>query len=292
MPLKSIFKSIRSGDIRVNSLKVKPNNRVENGDTLMIYKPLLKNRSDSKKIESGAKLDKNRIVFENSHILIYNKPEGTLVHGEKNSLDKQVKNYLADKVEKSLSFSPGPLHRLDRNTNGLIVFSISLYGARTFTRMIQDNEISKNYLTIVDGIHTNYEKWIDTIDRDEKLLKSYKSEKGKTAITTFTPLFYKKNRTVALIGIETGRTHQIRVQCSIHNRPLTGDLKYNNSTPYKEYYLSAISLTFLQKSDIVNNKERFILPLKSSANKIIKNLLTNEELSSVECLVQKELGKR
>lgn len=291
MPLKSIFKSIRSGDIKVNSSKVKQNHRVKIGDILYIYKPLMNNRVESKKAIKVKPLNRDRIVFENNHVLIYNKPAGVLVHGEKDSLDNRVKQYLADKIESSLSFSSGPLHRLDRNTSGLITFSVSLNGARTFTNMLQDNQISKKYLAVVDGVHTDYEEWEDKLERNEKEFKSFKSDSGKIAITTFTPIYNKNNKTIALLKIITGRTHQIRVQCSLHNRPLTGDIKYNHSTQYKAYYLSALSLTFSQKNDIVNNKTEFVLPLKSDDKNLLNQLFVDTELKKVENLLLKELNK-
>ncbi len=292
MPLKSIFKSIRSGDIRINSFKVKQNHRINEGDILAIYKPFLShtkndNQNENRNIQS---INPKNVIYENRDILIFNKPRGVLVHGEKNSLDVQIRSYLRDKVEKSLSFSPGPLHRLDRNTQGLIVFSVSLKGARTFTNMMLNGEIRKLYLTVVDGSFNKKEDWEDSISRDEKTLKSFKSDDGKIAKTTFIPLVTKKNKTVALIEIKSGRTHQIRVQCSIHGRPLTGDKKYNNITDYKEYYLSAISLSFTEKSDILNISD-VNLPFNKTSHNLIKDLLTDSELKKLETTIQKELKR-
>lgn len=289
MPLKSIFKSIRSGDIRVNSLKVKQNQILQVGDILGIYKPFLNHIEKKSIISSKYSIDKNRIIFENNDILIYNKPRGVLVHGEKDSLDILIRSYLQNKVEESLSFSPGPLHRLDRNTQGLIIFSISVNGARTVSEMIKKNEISKFYLTVVDGTYNKKEHWVDKLSRDEKTLMSYASEDGKVAISTFIPLISKNNKTMALINIETGRTHQIRVQCAIHNRPLTGDLKYNNKTEYNEYFLSAISLTFTKKSDIIN-QSTFSIPLEKTESQIITKLFPKSEIKKVELLIQEELN--
>lgn len=292
MPLKSIFKSIRSGDIRVNSFKVKQNHRLNEGDILAVYKPFLshtknKNQSGGSNIPS---INRKNIIYENRDILIFNKPRGALVHGEKNSLDVQIRTYLKDKVEKSLSFSPGPLHRLDRNTQGLITFSVSLKGARTFTNMMLNGKIRKFYLTVVDGSFNKKEDWEDCILRDEATLKSFKSDTGKIAKTSFIPIISKKNKTIALIEIKSGRTHQIRVQCSIHGRPLTGDNKYNHSTDYKEYYLSAISLSFTEKSDILDISN-LSLPFNRTSHNLIKYLLTESELKKLETDIQKELKK-
>lgn len=288
MPLKTIFKHIRSGDIRVNEKKIKQNYRVNTGDILYIYKPLLQDRTTKKSDRDITPLNSKRVKFQNKHILIYNKERGVIVHGERDSLDKRVKKHLENITEKSLSFSSGPLHRLDRNTQGLITFSVSLKGARTFTEQLQNREIRKFYLTIVDGNFSKKEHFIDYIDRDEKEFKSYNSKEGKRAESYFTPLINKQGKTISLIEIKSGRTHQIRIQCSIHNRPLTGDRKYNPGTTYKEYYLAAISLTFPTKSDIVNISE-VVLPVEQTTSSLLQELLTKEEISRLNLLIQKEV---
>ncbi|MBN2618734.1 MAG: RluA family pseudouridine synthase [Spirochaetales bacterium] len=290
MPLAQVFKHIRSGDIRINSKKTEQSYRVSLNDKLWIYKPLLLGNTKTEIEKSAKKLNTKRIILENNHLLIYNKEPGLLVHGDKVSLDVLVREYLVNKVEKSLSFSPGPLHRLDRNTEGIIVFSKSLHGARTFTDMLTNNLIEKYYVAIVDGVFTKTETFRDNLSRDEKSKKSFESEDGKLAISTFIPLLNKNNATLALIKIETGRTHQIRVQCAIHNRPLLGDIKYNSKSLVKGYYLSAISLTFLEKSDIVN-EDNVLLNLSNTSGSLLRNLFTKDEISLAETLVIKELKK-
>lgn len=286
LPLKAIFKAIRSGDIRVNNKKVKQNYRLTILDTLYIYKPLLSHTKNE--ITKTSKLESKRVIFENDNLLIYNKERGELVHGKKDSLDKKVKYYLKDKVKESLSFSPGPLHRLDRNTQGLITFSVSLKGAREFTNFLQNSEIKKIYLTLVEGAHTNREVWEDKISRDEENKKSFKDSSGELAVTTFIPLLTKKGKTLALMDIKSGRTHQIRVQASIHNRPLVGDNKYNSIKSSDPYFLSAISLTFPKKNDILS-KRNIYLDIEKQDISTLTKFFTKEELMESEVLIKKEL---
>ncbi len=289
MSLKAIFKAIRSGDVRVNDKKVKQNCRLNIGDNLSIYTPLLNHKKDEKCIMISNKLDLNRIVYEDENLLIYNKPRGIIVHGEKNSLDVMVKEYLSGKVIDSLSFSPGPLHRLDRNTEGLIVFSVSLNGARTFTKLLQQGDIKKYYITIVDGEFKEKEEWIDNISRDNEKLISQLDQNGKRAHSIFTPVYIKNGKTVALIEIKTGRTHQIRTQCSIHSRPLSGDSKYNNNTEFNSYFLAALSLTFNKNSDILL-KRSFSISLCKMKNPLIRDILDKDEVKLIDDLVKKEMG--
>ncbi len=105
---------------------------------------------------------------------------------------------------------------------------------------------------------------------------------------SITPLLNANNKTLALIEIKTGRTHQIRVQCSIHNRPLVGDIKYNKKTEYKTYFLSALSLTFNEKSDILKNRT-FTLPLNCNSHTLINNLFSKDEITQAVTLIEGEL---
>ncbi|OQY40605.1 MAG: hypothetical protein B6229_01220 [Spirochaetaceae bacterium 4572_7] len=252
-----------------------------------MFLPHIKNNQEiNKKIDN---LDKNRIIFENEDILIYNKPSGLLMHGSDNSLELQVNEYLKDKIIETLSFSTGPLHRLDRNTQGLVVFSVSLKGARTFTMLIQNRSIRKKYIAIVDGRYNKKEIWEDRLSRDEKSLKTLKDTNGKYAKSIFTPIYSYKNMTLAVIEIETGRTHQIRAHASIHNRPLTGDKKYGSQSGYNSYFLSAASLTFTQKSDILTEKT-FTIPLDLKAHPILKELLNSNNIQVVKDLIKRELN--
>lgn len=286
-PLKNIFKSIRNGDIRINSKKVKQNYRLNDSDILSIYRPLLKGREIKK--ETGRSIDRDRVVYEDSNILIYNKKIGDLVHGGDDPLDKRVSSYLQEKVKESLSFKPGPLHRLDRNTQGLIAFSVSLDGARTFSSLLKSNEIEKVYLTLVEGEYTQREKWVDRIKRDEKSRKSYMSEDGELAETHFIPVIKKSGVTLALMNIKTGRTHQIRVQSGIHNRPLVGDNKYNDNKSARDYFLSAISLTFGKNSGILNIGSLY-LELDRLDTKLIKTFFNKKELELANRLIRQELN--
>ena len=138
LSLPEIYKGIRKGLIKVNNKKTKSDYRIKENDTISIASFLLNNlKADEYKAAAGGpspsiskdSINMPEIVFENEHIIIINKPYNINVHGDKNSLDKIVEQYYENKgINSSLSFKPGPLHRLDRNTTGLIAFSMSLEG--------------------------------------------------------------------------------------------------------------------------------------------------------------------
>jgi 23S rRNA pseudouridine955/2504/2580 synthase len=149
------------------------------------------------------------------------------------SLDALVRAYLAPKLPPSLSFRPGPLHRLDVPTSGVIFYSRSLRGAKLFTAALRDGRIRKFYLGLTDGIIPGPAVWEDNLSRDRAgkiTLPAASGERSRGAVTIVTPLLKGENHSLCIFEIPTGRTHQIRSQAAIHGFPLSGDAKYGGST--------------------------------------------------------------
>jgi 23S rRNA pseudouridine955/2504/2580 synthase len=245
--LSQIFHLIRKGSIRINNKKVRPDARICEGDELTIHglpSPALdRKKSESKnkdKIYEFSRLRK-MIIFQNEHLLALNKPGGLLTHGA-GSLDELVRDYWSLNSSPSLSFRPGPAHRLDRNTSGLILYSLSLYGARNLSLFFRQGAIDKYYLALMDGKLNKEESWIDRIERNSSDKRSFASDSGKPAATVVRPLLKRKGKTLALCNIATGRTHQIRAQGMLHGHPLSGDIKYQGSYISGGYLLHSICL--------------------------------------------------
>lgn len=274
--LSEIYKLIRKGLIKVNQKKTKPDAHVNQGDVISIAEFLFAENQEENNTTTALKHNAPvnlKIVFENQHLLIIDKPYGRSVHGSQNnndiSLDKEVLAYWEaenkNAIEQSLSFRPGPLHRLDRNTTGLIVFSKSLEGAKWFSESIKNHTIQKKYLGISEGNLKEVENWEDKLaaaeedeavffDRakNDKLFHTVsQNDSGKTAITQARPLAHGKLKdqdiTLTEFAIKTGRKHQIRAQSQLHGHSLAGDKAYGGKQ-YKElkreYYLHAYSLSF------------------------------------------------
>lgn len=262
--LGGLQKALRQGDIRLNGKKASPDTRVSQGDVLSVWQFLLE--SGQKKPSPTGKKAKYSveewIVARSEEILIINKPKGLLVHsGEGDSrgqplLEVLVADYLKDKISAGLSFRPGPLHRLDRQTSGLLAFSASLEGARKFSALMQGHGLRKIYLTLLEGRMLTPHTRHDPIARDEKNLVSQAAPQGREAQTQFTPLAWSENHTLALAEISSGRTHQIRVHAQEAGHPLAGDSKYGSRTsrsdgegglPGYGWFLHAWLLVFPQK---------------------------------------------
>lgn len=267
--LPEIYKLLRKGLIKLNHKKAKPETHVAEGDIISIAAFLFDNENSD---ESSVKKEipsfqfQLKIVFENEHLLIIDKPYDKTVHGKTDGLNKDVIAYLNSKEDSgkntSLSFKPGPLHRLDRRTTGLLVFSKSLEGARWFTDGIKNHTIHKKYYGLVQGKLSQKEEWKDFITDNGENDDGFYTVKAKSAVennesaviceTHAAPLAWGTAHgadfTLVEFDIKTGRKHQIRSQSALHNHPLAGDTAYGaarlGGASKREFYLQAYCLNF------------------------------------------------
>jgi 23S rRNA pseudouridine955/2504/2580 synthase len=253
-----LFAALRKGDIRVGGKKVGQDYRIAEGDTISVkalpgFSPRKPEVPAAPRLPAG-KPDslQSLIVFEDSNFLALNKPWGILSHGP-DSLDEQVKAFLAPLLPPSLAFSPAPLHRLDRNTTGLIVFSKSIAGARDFTAALAGGKIKKIYYALLEGRFPAAQTWEDNLVRDSKnritRIAPPDAKIGKAALTEVRPLAVSAFCTLCELTIRSGRTHQIRSQAALRGHPLAGDRKYGGQAlagaPHKgAYILHAARLSF------------------------------------------------
>ena len=233
LPLSAIHRLLRQGCVRVNGETAQADRRVQAGQTITVPELSLPQKAPGQKPPRRPETQANvpfklEILFEGEGLLILNKPAGLAVHGER-SLEGQVLSYLAPKLSPSLSFKPGPLHRLDRPSSGVIAFSANLQGAQIFSEMMRERKLKKFYLALVQGHIETEELWQDELSRDRNLKKTFSGKEAansKTAITRVKPLAQNTACTLILAEIETGRSHQIRAQAAGRGHPLLYDKKY------------------------------------------------------------------
>ncbi len=272
VPLSVVYKNLRSGFIRVNGKKIKNDYRMLANDILFIEKNFydksekvdIKSSSERKSILNTIHYD---TVFENNYIKIINKPYGINVQSSSASdvsLDTHIKAEYEKRirtglVEESLSFAPGPLHRLDKQTTGLLAFSQNLQGARYFSEAISSHRITKQYLCILSGTLENEAVWEHAIEKNNDDKKNgfstvtvhdvhKSSDKAKYAKSFVSSLdvgtYNGEPVTLVKIRIETGRTHQIRSQAAYSGFPLLGDTAYGYSGKCDSIFLHAWILEF------------------------------------------------
>jgi 23S rRNA pseudouridine955/2504/2580 synthase len=228
--LSLIHRLLRQGKVLVNDRQAGPDKRIE-PDMVIQVKLTVNHNHEQVNNSLGVAyptLSLPEILWRGSGIIIFNKPTGLASHG-KDSLNTLVNAWLTGKLKASLSFKPGPLHRLDRPTSGIIAFSESLQGAQLFTRLLRERKIKKTYLAIVEGSISGDQEWQDVLSRDTTLKKTFTGNRvseTQDALTAIKSLASNSSYSLIEAHIITGRTHQIRAQAASHGHPLAGDVKY------------------------------------------------------------------
>ncbi len=253
VPPGAIAGAIRRGQVRINGKRCRNNSRVQSGDTLRVppWDPGTHAGSaeDPRQGAPEARLEHRSITSGPWHVpilertrdyLALNKPPGLTVHG-KNSLEEIVLAVARREhwYRESLSFTPGPVHRLDRNTSGVQLFALSTTGAQELSRDLADRQVLKLYLALLEGVLPEPLEIRQSLvyDRDRRVARvSTDPDQALPARTRVTPLLVERSgrHTLAAAIPATGRTHQIRCHCSAAGFPLRGDRKYGGSgtAPY------------------------------------------------------------
>ncbi len=245
--LSEIYSGLRRGRIRVNGHKAAPELRLDSGDRIFLHSSMAvsdKGRDRPAVPEAeGLREIAEMLILATEDLIFVNKPRGELSQGP-DGLEPKIRRALSARSSSSLSFVPGPLHRLDRNTSGILTFPRSATGARAFSALIRERRIIKRYLALVDGELAESSEWRDRMIRDGKTRKSALSVTGDEALAKAHPLLVYGGRSLLLVELHTGLTHQIRAQASARGFPLSGDTKYGGEPLLGGYILHALSLEF------------------------------------------------
>ena len=246
-PANLIYKMFRKKDVKINGKAVNEKYILTKGDilSLFLYEDKFIELTEEKEIHDiEITFD---VLYEDAQILVVNKPVGLLVHEDNNerinTLSNQVLKYLHQKGEYNLhreqSFIPGPAHRLDRNTSGIVIFGKTLAALQTLHEMIKRHDcIEKRYLTIVKGKVAKAEDlqgYIKKLDDKAKVIFVKKNSEG--ALFMHTKVFPRKcgeKYSLVEVQILTGRMHQIRLHLASIQHPIIGDAKYGDFQSNRE----------------------------------------------------------
>jgi 23S rRNA pseudouridine1911/1915/1917 synthase len=242
-------KLIQEGQVQVNGITTtKPGHHLTNTDTIQVTVPVL-DLGKPKDLDPNLKI---RIVFEHEHFLIIEKPAFLSVHAphptsqEASLIDWILANYNEIKGVGSAD-RPGIVHRLDKNTSGLLIIARSNYAHLKFGAMFHDRTIKKSYLALVHG-HPDRVGSIDfSINRDPvQKTKMTHQAGGRTALTHYNVREYFEKHTLLEAHPVTGRTHQIRVHVAAIGYPIVGDATYGTaSSEINRQALHAYKLSFI-----------------------------------------------
>ncbi len=223
-----IQKWIKEGDLLVNGNKIKSKQTLQVGDEISVNfweEPQLVDLPEDIPLE---------IIFEDEELMIINKAAGLVVHPGSGNKNGTLVNALLSHNQ-NLSFLPraGIVHRLDKDTSGLMVVSKTESAYLTLVEQLKERSVKRTYLAIVVGVPLS-DKTIDQpIGRHPRLrTKQAVTKNGKEAITRFSLIESLKGYSLLRVNLETGRTHQIRVHLSHLGYPIIGDPIYGNRNKF------------------------------------------------------------
>ena len=297
-PLSFIYKLFRKKDIKVNGHHEDKKFRLSSGDEIAIYitDVQIEEFSKERAIQPN-QIIKDWIVYEDKNVLFINKPRGLLVQKSApndESLDQLVVAYLIDTKQYDPSaekaFTPGPAHRLDRNTSGLVAFGKNHASLELLFELFKNHDlINKHYLALVVGDIENDKGTIDApLKKDENKNLVTVSKNGKTAKTVYKVIKRYQNYSLLDVTLLTGRTHQIRVHMAYINHPIVGDGKYGNFEINKEFknkygftsqFLHAYKMGFGDLPEPLSNLSRkeFVAEPREDIANILKELDNGNE---------------
>ena len=221
------------------------------------------------------------VIFENEDILVINKPAGMVVHpAAGHSSGTLVHAVLAHAPEiegVGGEKRPGIVHRLDKNTSGVIILAKNDRSQQWLQNQFQDRQVGKKYITLVDGHPATPKGRVETpIGRDpshRQRMAVTPPHKGRPAISEFRTLESFDHHTLLEVSILTGRTHQIRLHMAFIKCPVVGDTIYGRrqpSLPLQRQYLHAKELAIIVPGEV--SPRVFEAPLPAELQQIIKTL--------------------
>lgn len=226
VPKSHVYRIVRSGEVRVNKGRAKPTQRLEAGDMVRVPPVRVAGANASAPVsrELAEKLSRC-LIHEDEHLFVFNKPSGLAVHGGSGislGLIETLRVLYPD--EKHLEL----VHRLDRDTSGLVMVARNHQILRRLQRLMQDGGIIKRYWLLCSGFKGG-QRSIDApllkmMQGSERIVRV--SREGKASLTHFTLLERFASAEWLEARLETGRTHQIRVHAQYGGFAILGDVKY------------------------------------------------------------------
>jgi 23S rRNA pseudouridine955/2504/2580 synthase len=271
VPKSHVYRVLRSGEVRVNSGRVKPDYRLRVGDRVRLP-PI---RVAAEKTPTARPLGLP-VAFEDAALLVIDKPSGVAVHGGSGVSYGVIESLRAERPQaKFLELA----HRLDRDTSGLLILAKKRSALVELHRMLREGEVRKIYLAVVKGavakktleLRESLHKYVTASGERRVSVK----EGGMHAVTRVTRLKVGSEYSFLEVELLTGRTHQIRVHLAHAGYPIVGDEKYGdfalNRSLKQRLLLHAAKLSF--RHPLSGEPVRFDSPLPADMQAFVDEAL-------------------
>lgn len=243
-------KSLRKKNIKRNGALAKPSDLLQTGDVITIYFSDNAWNTFTGESEPTDKLHYPKIlidafnhpVYEDDSFIVINKPAGILSQPDATG-DPSLAQLAAERLGDSEStFSPAPLNRLDRTTSGAVIIPKTYAAQKAAAEAIRERRSEKEYLALAAGRIVKPGRLEANLTKIESQNRSQITETGTRAVLNYEPVEQLKSATLLKVSLETGRSHQIRVQLKAAGHPVIGDGKYGDRR-LNEYYKKNAGLT-------------------------------------------------
>ncbi len=272
VPRTHVFRLLRKGEVRVNKKRAKPDQRVALGDIVRIppvrkaedVPPPATPRTASESLQA---LVLGAITYEDSDLIVLNKPPGLAVHGGSATdfgLIEALRNARPGQPDLEL------VHRLDRDTSGCLLVAKRRSSLRDLHLQLREGRTEKHYLALLCGKWNLGTKRIElALDTDERRSGERHvavRPHGKKSVSTFKPVqFFGNLATLMEVEIDTGKTHQIRVHAAHAGHPVAGDDKYGNRVFNQLFEDYGLKRMFLHSSSLGFTRPGTREPMLASA---------------------------
>ncbi|MDE2272546.1 MAG: RluA family pseudouridine synthase [Xanthomonadaceae bacterium] len=246
VPKGHVYRLLRTGQVRVNGRRAKPDTRLAAGDRLRIP-PVRTAEREASGTPPPSMLDEVRraVIFEDRDFLAIDKPAGIASHGGSGVAFGAIESMRAARPNEHLELA----HRLDRDTSGVLVFARSRRGLAGLQELIRTGQTTKQYLCLLTGklqrvkFDVNAPLRKSTLAGGERMVRV--DSDGKPALTFFREIERFRDTSLVEATLATGRTHQIRVHAAHAGHPLAGDPKYGEREANKRFRALGLKRMFL-----------------------------------------------
>lgn len=279
IPKSHVYKILRSGEVRVNGKRIKPEHKLCLGDIVRLPPVRKAQQQDISLSKHAVDSLLQRIIYEDDALIVLNKPSGMASHGGSGLSYGVIEAMRKARPDiRNLEL----VHRLDRDTSGCMLLAKKRSMLRTLHSYLREGEITKTYLLLVKGKWRGGSKTVDVsllknrLSSGERIVKV--SDSGKETLTVFYPINIFAKASLVEAHLYTGKTHQIRVHAAHIGHPIAGDDKYGDREFNKEMSKIGLKRLFLHSAEIKfklpenNQKVLFTAPLDKDLVEILEKI--------------------